>query len=415
MEAVARFKDREFYIPWSFDYRGRAYPIPAFLTPQDTDFGKSLFLFYEKAFLTVESEDWLKFSVATTYGLDKSTMADRLKWADENHELITRVATDPIGNLTEWEAADEPWQFLAACEEFYHCLIEYDRQWTNLPIAVDATCSGLQILAGLARDAGTAKLVNVLPSDEPQDAYKTVAEAMVPLLPEELSHLGPHIDRTVTKRSVMTIPYNATNDSSATYIADALRKKDIVIDRGTASKLAVLLREALTSIAPGPLAVMDWIKLEMGNAIERGNKTIDWVTPSGFQVSQKRDLYTTKRLDLKLLGGCKFNIIDGVKGPSKRKHQSSGAPNLIHSLDSSLLHLAFERFNAPFTVIHDSVLCRATDMSILSTHVRETYMSLFAERDFLTDFAQQIGAETEPPIIDTLRPESVIESTYFFC
>ena len=25
----------KFYIPWSFDYRGRAYPIPAFLTPQD--------------------------------------------------------------------------------------------------------------------------------------------------------------------------------------------------------------------------------------------------------------------------------------------------------------------------------------------------------------------------------------------
>jgi hypothetical protein len=42
-------------------------------------------------------------------------------------------------------------------------------------------------------------------------------------------------------------------------------------------------------------------------------------------------------------------------------------------------------------------------------------MYLFAENDYLTDFAQQIGAETEPPIIDTLHPESVIESTYFFC
>ena len=42
LKAVERFKDKEFYIPWSFDYRGRAYPIPAFLTPQDTDFGKSL-------------------------------------------------------------------------------------------------------------------------------------------------------------------------------------------------------------------------------------------------------------------------------------------------------------------------------------------------------------------------------------
>ena len=43
MEAAKLFKDKkEFFIPWSFDYRGRAYPIPAFLTPQDTDFGKSL-------------------------------------------------------------------------------------------------------------------------------------------------------------------------------------------------------------------------------------------------------------------------------------------------------------------------------------------------------------------------------------
>jgi hypothetical protein len=54
-------------------------------------------------------------------------------------------------------------------------------------------------------------------------------------------------------------------------------------------------------------------------------------------------------------------------------------------------------------------------MSLLSVVVRETYMHLFAEHDYLQDFAQQIGAETEPPIIGDLEPESVIESTYFFC
>ena len=42
-----------------------------------------------------------------------------------------------------------------------------------LPVATDATCSGLQILAGLCRDKSTAQLVNVLPSDAPQDAYKS--------------------------------------------------------------------------------------------------------------------------------------------------------------------------------------------------------------------------------------------------
>ena len=36
MNCVREFKGKDYYIPWSFDYRGRAYPIPAFLTPQDT-------------------------------------------------------------------------------------------------------------------------------------------------------------------------------------------------------------------------------------------------------------------------------------------------------------------------------------------------------------------------------------------
>ena len=164
MEAVARFKDRErFFIPWSFDYRGRAYPIPAFLTPQDTDFGKSLLQFADAAFLTPEAEDWLAFQVATTYGYDKATIQERLDWVRDNQQLIENVGKDPVRFLPEWEAADEPWQFMAACEEYYHCLIACDRHWTSLPIATDATCSGLQILAGLAKDKSTAQLVNVLP------------------------------------------------------------------------------------------------------------------------------------------------------------------------------------------------------------------------------------------------------------
>jgi DNA-directed RNA polymerase len=99
----------------------------------------------------------------------------------------------------------------------------------------------------------------------------------------------------------------------------------------------------------------------------------------------------------------------------KNHHKNATAPNLIHSLDASLLHLSALRFDAPISLIHDSVLCRATDMSVLSAIVRETYMHLFAEHDYLTSFAQQIGAETDPPMIGDLEPSSVIESTYFFC
>jgi DNA-directed RNA polymerase len=415
METAERFGTRKFYHPWSFDYRGRAYPIPAFLSIQDTDFGKSLIRFYEEAYVTPESEDWLAFQVATTYGLDKAPIKERLEWSRANHHLITLIACDPIRYLHLWEEADEPWQFLAACDEYYHCLLKCDRTHTSLPIAVDATCSGLQILAGLARDKSTATLVNVVPGDKPADAYKTVAEAMTPLLHEEDQWLAEHIDRSVTKRSVMTIPYNATEDSSSKYIREALKEKGVEVDGKIGYRLAKCLREAMTLVAPGPLEVMKWIKEEMGKAITRGCGVIQWQTPSGFIVHQKRNAYKVEILNLRLLGRTKFHVVSGETGPSKRKHQSCGAPNLIHSLDASLLHLAFQRFDAPFSVIHDSVLCRATDMSILSAMVRETYMYLFADNDYLTDFAQQIGAETEPPIIGTLEPESVIESTYFFC
>ena len=54
-------------------------------------------------------------------------------------------------------------------------------------------------------------------------------------------------------------------------------------------------------------------------------------------------------------------------------------------------------------------------MAILSNLVRETYMELFAKQDYLNDFAQQIGAESKPPIIGDLEPSTVIDSTYFFC
>ena len=62
METAERFGTRKFFHPWSFDYRGRAYPIPAFLSIQDTDFGKSLIRFHDEAYVTPESEDWLSLS-----------------------------------------------------------------------------------------------------------------------------------------------------------------------------------------------------------------------------------------------------------------------------------------------------------------------------------------------------------------
>ena len=414
MEAVARFKDRErFYIPWSFDYRGRAYPIPAFLTPQDTDFGKSLIRFADGSYLKGDAWKWLAFQCATTYGRDKDTMEERLTWTQDNINLISKIAQDPIDNIGEWENAEEPWQFLAACDEYYHCVLNKDRVITELPVATDATCSGLQILAGLARDKKTAQLVNVLPSDRPQDAYKVVSEVAKWNCPE---HIQKVMDRKIVKRTVMTIPYNAKPYSNRSYIRAALAEKGIEIDKDDLTVTVAAVRDAMNTVVPGPMAVMKWIEDEVAKAFRKGIKELEWVTPSGFVVNQRIMKKKIEVCDLQLLGRCQLKVAtEDTDDVDLLRHKAATAPNLIHSLDASLLHLSVAEFNNPIALIHDSVLCRATDMDELSRIVRNTYMHLFAEHDYLTEFASQIGAESKPPIIGDLKPETVIDSTYFFC
>jgi DNA-directed RNA polymerase len=383
------------------------------LTPQDTDFGKSLLKFHREALMNEQAEEWLAFQVATTWGLDKKSMRDRLDWVKDNSTFISEIAKDPIDRLPDWEKADEPWQFLAACDEYYHCVINCDRNYTSLPVATDATCSGLQILAGLCRDASTAKLVNVLPSDSPQDAYATVAEAAKPNCPKSIQQ---HLDRSTVKRVVMTVPYNAKPHSNRGYIRSALKEKGVEIEKDDLTATVTAVRDAMHQVVPGPMKVMKWIEDEVAKAITRGATELEWVTPSGFVVGQRLMKKEKQVVALQLLGRLEVTVATGDSDKvDKAHHKNATAPNLIHSLDASLLCLSTLRFDAPIALIHDSVLCRATDMNLLSTIVRETYMHIFAEQDYLQSWADQIGAETKPPIIGDLEPSSVIESTYFFC
>merc|ERR1712072_1481109 len=365
MEAVDRFRNRErFYIPWSFDYRGRAYPIPAFLTPQDTDFGKSLIRSADESYITESGKKWLSFQVATTYGLDKETMADRLSWTAQNYSLITRVAVDPIRNIGDWEGADEPWQFLAACEEYYSVVITEERKTTGLFVATDATCSGLQILAGLARDKKTAQLVNVLPSERPQDAYKVVADIAKPNCP---IHIREVMDRKTVKRTVMTIPYNAKPYSNRSYIRDALLEKGIEIDKEDLTVTVQAVRDAMNVVVPGPMSVMKWIEDEVSKAVKRGATELEWVTPSGFVVNQRIFKKQWERVTLRVMGQCQISVAtDETNEVDINRHRAATAPNLIHSLDASLLHLSIDKFDKPIALIHDSVLTQSVDMDELS-------------------------------------------------
>jgi len=255
-------------------------------------------------------------------------MQERKEWVLNNLTLIERVATEPINNLPEWEAAEEPWQFLAACEEYYHCVILAERQFTQLMVATDATCSGLQILAGLARDASTARLVNVLPGDAPQDAYKAVAEAAKPNCPESVR---PYMTRSTIKRVVMTVPYNAKEWSNYDYIRDALAELDVRLSKEDLKATVKAVRAAMYEVVPGAMRVMEWIEKEVAAAFKRGITELIWTTPSGFVVTQRYMKPIIEQIRLHLLGKVKkSNVTTGESDEIDVKHHlSATAPNLI--------------------------------------------------------------------------------------
>ncbi len=421
---VARMYKHEprFWIPWSFDYRGRVYPLNSSLNPQGTDFDKSLLYFVDEGPV---NEYWLAWHCCTTYGNDKLSHDGRVSWTRENLDLITSIATDPIGNIKLWQDVGEPWCFLAAAMEYYHCVINPTKQTSGLPIGVDATCSGLQHLASMTRDAVAAKQVNVITGvkDKPSDGYLAVAKQALTHL-QDMPEVHPFMTRKVTKRTVMTTPYGVSRDKARDYIRESL--KDAGFDLSVPGRLGpitdAIYRKAMPEVFEGPVKVMNWLQKQARELLAK-QETIEWTTPSGFRVVQDIRKSKAKKIDTMLMGSVVHCTVgDGWAGPDFDSHKGAIAPNLVHSLDASLLHLMFLEWDKPFTVIHDCILGRACDMDEMMAGIRLHHAEIYKGKP-LEDWAMQQGLteadivdeEGEPLIKDTLNLDDVLTSPYFFC
>jgi DNA-directed RNA polymerase len=406
-----KYKQEVFWIPWSFDFRGRCYPIPTSLSPQGTDFDKSLIYFQEEGPV---NEWWLAFQIATTYGLDKATMQDRIDWTRNNHDLIDLIASDPEGTVEEWSQAEEPWCFLAATLEYSQCVIHKTKRTSGLPVSVDATCSGLQHLSALALDRTAAEMVNVVPTDKPSDGYAIVAEKAKEILPQHLHHL---MNRKLTKRTVMTTPYGVTENSARDYIRQEL--KGVELERGELQAIVkAVYRFAVREVFAGPCASMTFIQKTAGTKIKEGSSTLEWFTPSGFHVIQEYRKNESQPVSTRLLGQriqTWLNKEWEERQIDLNKAKTAASPNLIHSLDASLLHLVFADCEYPFTVIHDCVLGRSCDMDQMGTQIRDKFVEIYSQ-PVLQQWAESLGVEFDETVMqNTLNINDVQESSYFFC
>lgn len=445
------------YFPHQLDFRGRAYPIPQLLNPQGADFAKGLLGFAEGAPLdTDRAVGWWLIHGATTFGIDKVSMTDRLDWVQDNHDRIIRSAIDPLEELwwTEADGGDAAWRFLAWCFEYAHRhalashWVDADERLalfrTYLPLAKDGTCNGLQHYSAMLLDPVGGGAVNLVPGDHPEDIYGEVAKVVIQKLWAETGDNAMTaalwgewgIDRKITKRPVMVLPYGGTYASCQKYVLEVVQEQiaggkpnpfgdDL---RAACGYLASVVWASIGDVVVAARAGMGWL-MDVARIASHDSRPVAWTAPSGFPVLQAYPEMRSRRVDTSIHGSMiQLNLSEEVEGKIDKRRQANGiAPNFVHSMDASALmltvNLALDNGVTRFAMIHDSYGTDAQHTDMLDACTRHAFVNQYTEHEVLAEFRAGILPTLSPkaaaklpsvPTAGGLDLSQVVHSQFFF-
>ena len=519
------------YMPYSLDFRGRIY-CASILSPQGADYVKGLLQFADVEPIGKDGIKWLKLHAANLMGDDKAPFDDRIQWADDHWLEMASVADEPF-NSDLWKNADKPLQAYATCLEVAGVIANGENHLCRVPVALDGSCSGLQVFSALLHDEIGGAAVNLVPSDKPEDIYTRVLNKVqeqididVELKTDDLidaflagansqdrkfsektgerlrqdvyaywnnsqeviKRVSPQvmksvrecaryaskayhskqwkdfgINRNTAKRPVMTFPYGAKRQGFKDQIFDDILKPAHIkqIEKhgeavkgtlypnkdewffdgsgyGATDYLAGLLWDGVSSTVLKAAEMMEWLRVVAGLAVKDGI-ALNWVTPLGFKVMQDYRKMDTRRVKCQFSGKeVKLNINDYVKDGKfvTEAHKAdldtlrsvSGiSPNIIHSLDSSLLMLIVNNAKKEgidhFALIHDSFGTTAAKTERFYHIIRESFIQLFTKFDVLNSITNQLIEQVpeelrdqipQIPTLGKLDLDSVAKSVYCF-
>jgi len=451
LHLAKKFEDFEaIYFPHNLDTRGRAYPLPAFLNPQGADYCKALLEFSEGMPISDEDQaNWLAIAGANAYGNDKVALVERVQWVRENEEMILSIGSDPKADL-RWTNVSEPFQFVRFCIEWKAFREQGYGFVSHMVVPVDATCSGLQHYSAMLRDEVGGRSVNLIPGLSRQDIYQDVADRVVeklfrlsqdePVITKNLIKFG--VNRKMTKRQVMVVPYAGTFSSCMEYTREGIKDRineghECPWDASNTEEhnnhvvfLSRLIWEAIEETVVKGKEAMKWLSdaarayTKVANKRDgtAHDKRMEWTTPDGFEVIHFRPGMTKERVNTFLDGRVALTIYDETQTLDPKDMALAVAPNFVHSLDACHLRMAvvrgLDRGVTSFGMVHDSFGVHAALMpSFLSECVKPAFIDLY-QNDVLEQLHDRVVKEgveiTPPPSKGKLVLEDVLHSEFFF-
>lgn len=468
------------WFPYNMDWRGRVYAVSMF-NPQGNDMTKGLLTLAKGKAIGKEGFYWLKIHGANCAGVDKVPFPERIKFIEDNHEHIMASAKNPL-EYTWWAEQDSPFCFLAFCFEYagvMHHGLSYN---CSLPLAFDGSCSGIQHFSAMLRDEVGGRAVNLLPSEAVQDIYGIVAKKVNEILQRDVisgtddelvtetdkttgeitektvlgtrtlagQWLAYGVNRSVTKRSVMTLAYGSKEFGFRQQVLEDTIRPAIDSGKGlmftipnqAAGYMAKLIWDSVSVTVVAAVEAMKWlqsaakllaaeVKDKKTGEVLRNRCAVHWVTPDGFPVWQEYRKPLQTRLNLMFLGQFRLQpTINTNKdsGIDAHKQESGIAPNFVHSQDGSHLRKtvvwAHEKYGIEsFALIHDSFGTIPADAGNLFKAVRETMVDTYENCDVLADFYEQFADQLHESQLDkmpalpkkgNLNLRDILESDFAF-
>lgn len=252
------------------------------------------------------AKQYLAIDIANNYGLDKEDWDVRLEWFNENRNSLEKLV----------ESAEEPALFYAGVNAYREMEAGNPIGYT---IALDATSSGLQLLACMTGDRKAAELCNVVNYKEHgknkrRDAYTVIYKLMLGVLGE-----SSRIKRSDTKQAIMT----------AFYGSEAKPKE--VFGEGIMLKV---FENQMEENAPGPWELNKfWLQCGNPDATE-----YEWPLPDNFHVRVKvmvPEVQTVNFLNKP------YDITRMVQGVEEKTRMLSA--NTTHSVDGMVVREMLRR------------------------------------------------------------------------
>ena len=240
------------------------------------------------------AEDYLKIDISNNFGNDKLDWDERIEWVNANESRLM--------NLID-EAEEQP-LFYAGVKALYQ---SQAGEAIGYPISLDATSSGLQILACLCHDKKAALLCNVISTGHREDAYTNIYHKLCEFIGDK-----DKIQRADVKRAVMT----------SLYSSEAIPKEVF------GEKLYPAFEHIMNQEAP-----LAW---ELNKAMialwDANAKEYNWTMPDGFEVHFEVE---KKVKQIVHFDNMPFEITTIVNEPTEKGRCLCA--NMVHSIDGMIV------------------------------------------------------------------------------